>query len=188
MIGAVGLLGKYAIETNVQSRIILQEMYDTVQWELIDAAESYSLWFLMGLFSSSCCLIQIGLNALSFGCAGFNKCKSRHLAPAPPAPAPCTLHPHLAPAPVPCQMQSPFFLFHPSGALVSVSVSVSVLALRGAVHLCVCAFVRLCVHASAAKCARGYPLTEVTSLVRNAPCSSAAAPKGLALPDQRCSH
>merc|ERR1719424_609712 len=72
VIVAVGLLGKHAVATNVQSKIVLQEMYDTVQWELIDAAESLSLWFLMGLFSSSCCLIQIGLNALSFGCAGFN--------------------------------------------------------------------------------------------------------------------
>ena len=78
VIVAVGLVGKYAVASNVQLKIVLQEMYDTVQWELIDAAESLSLWFLMGLFSSSCCLIQIGLNALSFGCAGFNKCKSIH--------------------------------------------------------------------------------------------------------------
>ena len=30
------------------------------------------MWSLLGLLSSSCCAIQIVLNALSFGCAGFN--------------------------------------------------------------------------------------------------------------------
>jgi hypothetical protein len=35
-------------------------------------AEDLSLWFLMGMLSSSCCIVQLVLSALSFGCAGFN--------------------------------------------------------------------------------------------------------------------
>merc|ERR1712216_973593 len=33
----------------------------------------YAWWTVLGLLSSSCCALQLLLNAFSFGCAGFNK-------------------------------------------------------------------------------------------------------------------
>eukprot|EP00957_Ditylum_brightwellii_P175711 13378838-Ditylum_brightwellii.AAC.1 len=35
-------------------------------------AHRWAWWSLLGLLSSSCCALQILLNLLSFGCAGFN--------------------------------------------------------------------------------------------------------------------
>ena len=36
------------------------------------AAAKFECWALLGLLSSSCCLLQLALNMLSVGCAGFN--------------------------------------------------------------------------------------------------------------------
>lgn len=50
----------------------LQSLFDTLQYHGSNAAAELELWAVLGLLSSSCCLIQIVLNAASFGCAGFN--------------------------------------------------------------------------------------------------------------------
>ena len=47
----------------VQSRVFF--MLQTV-------AHRLEMWSLLGLLSSSCCALQLVLNAFSFGCAGFN--------------------------------------------------------------------------------------------------------------------
>ena len=39
---------------------------------MLQLCSQFAWWTLLGLLSSSCCAIQILLNALSFGCAGFN--------------------------------------------------------------------------------------------------------------------
>eukprot|EP00571_Detonula_confervacea_P007741 CAMPEP_0172326768 /NCGR_PEP_ID=MMETSP1058-20130122/57525_1 /TAXON_ID=83371 /ORGANISM="Detonula confervacea, Strain CCMP 353" /LENGTH=233 /DNA_ID=CAMNT_0013043633 /DNA_START=354 /DNA_END=1055 /DNA_ORIENTATION=- len=39
---------------------------------MMQIANEMAWWSILGLLSSSCCAIQIVLNALSFGCAGFN--------------------------------------------------------------------------------------------------------------------
>jgi copper chaperone CopZ len=48
----------------------------TVYWNIQDStlatAHRYAWWSLLALLSSSCCLLQLILNFLSFGCAGFN--------------------------------------------------------------------------------------------------------------------
>ena len=66
-----------AASASREATIVITETYDTLQWNLLDAAEGMSLWFLMGMLSSSCCLIQILLGMMSFGCAGFNTCVGR---------------------------------------------------------------------------------------------------------------
>jgi len=40
--------------------------------QMMHGAHRMAWWSLLGLLSSSCCALQILLNALSFGCAGFN--------------------------------------------------------------------------------------------------------------------
>lgn len=48
------------------------ETYEEVKLKMLGAAHSMAWWSLLGLLSSSCCVLQIILNAFSFGCAGFN--------------------------------------------------------------------------------------------------------------------
>merc|ERR1712187_464735 len=38
----------------------------------LDAAEYLAWWSLLAMFASACCLLQLLLNLLSIGCAGFN--------------------------------------------------------------------------------------------------------------------
>jgi hypothetical protein len=40
--------------------------------QMMHGAQRMAWWSLLGLLSSSCCALQIMLNAFSFGCAGFN--------------------------------------------------------------------------------------------------------------------
>lgn len=40
--------------------------------QMMHGAQRMAWWSLLGLLSSSCCALQIVLNAFSFGCAGFN--------------------------------------------------------------------------------------------------------------------
>ena len=46
--------------------------YDGAKLQSLDAASSYGAWAVVGLLSSSCCALQLVLNAFSVGCGGFN--------------------------------------------------------------------------------------------------------------------
>mmetsp|Transcript_5873 Transcript_5873/g.14702 ORF Transcript_5873/g.14702 Transcript_5873/m.14702 type:complete len:296 (-) Transcript_5873:186-1073(-) len=48
------------------------DMYYDMKEYMMRIASEMAWWSLLGLLSSSCCAIQILLNTLSFGCAGFN--------------------------------------------------------------------------------------------------------------------
>lgn len=48
------------------------ELYGWLSEQMMHAAHRMAWWSLLGLLSSSCCALQILLNAFSFGCAGFN--------------------------------------------------------------------------------------------------------------------
>lgn len=51
----------------------LYDIYHIIMNRMVlDLAHSFAWWSLLGLLSSSCCVIQILLNVMSFGCAGFN--------------------------------------------------------------------------------------------------------------------
>jgi len=50
----------------------LADFYNQIQLSLLETAHSMALWSLVGLLSSSCCALQLLLNACSMGCAGFN--------------------------------------------------------------------------------------------------------------------
>ena len=59
--------------------ILIQPMQDVavdafyyIQARMLATANRFAWWSILGLLSSSCCAIQILLNAMSFGCAGFN--------------------------------------------------------------------------------------------------------------------
>mmetsp|Transcript_12348 Transcript_12348/g.18977 ORF Transcript_12348/g.18977 Transcript_12348/m.18977 type:complete len:285 (-) Transcript_12348:16-870(-) len=47
-------------------------LYYQIQDWMLQLAHSYAWWSVVGLLSSSCCAIQLILNAMSVGCAGFN--------------------------------------------------------------------------------------------------------------------
>jgi len=48
------------------------ELYQEILFRLMDCANRMAWWSVIGLLSSSCCALQLLLNALNFGCAGFN--------------------------------------------------------------------------------------------------------------------
>jgi copper chaperone CopZ len=48
------------------------DIYYNINNYMMKSAHRLAWWSLLGLLSSSCCALQILLNALSFGCAGFN--------------------------------------------------------------------------------------------------------------------
>ena len=48
------------------------ECYYTLNDRMLATAHRYAWWSLLGLLSSSCCALQLVLNAMSLGCAGFN--------------------------------------------------------------------------------------------------------------------
>ena len=48
------------------------EFYYTINDWMLATAHRYAWWSLLGLLSSSCCALQLLLNAMSMGCAGFN--------------------------------------------------------------------------------------------------------------------
>merc|ERR1712070_501225 len=47
-------------------------VWQRLQVELLLTVSAWQWWSLMGLLSSACCLLQVILNLLSLGCAGFN--------------------------------------------------------------------------------------------------------------------
>ena len=51
---------------------LLESVYFFITLQMMHAANHMAWWSLLGLLSSSCCALQIILNSLSFGCAGFN--------------------------------------------------------------------------------------------------------------------
>lgn len=53
-------------------RFWAEELYEEIKLKMLGAAHEMAWWSLLGLLSSSCCVLQIILNAFSFGCAGFN--------------------------------------------------------------------------------------------------------------------
>lgn len=53
-------------------RFFAEDLYEDIKLKMLGAAHEMAWWSLLGLLSSSCCVLQIILNAFSFGCAGFN--------------------------------------------------------------------------------------------------------------------
>ena len=48
------------------------DAYHDAKDRLMQTASEMAWWSVLGLLSSSCCAVQLLLNALAFGCAGFN--------------------------------------------------------------------------------------------------------------------
>jgi len=48
------------------------KLYNAIMDKMLDIAHRNAWWFLLATLSSSCCYLQLLLNALSVGCAGFN--------------------------------------------------------------------------------------------------------------------
>jgi len=48
------------------------EAYQEALFLLMEGANAMAWWSVIGLLSSSCCALQLLLNAVNFGCAGFN--------------------------------------------------------------------------------------------------------------------
>eukprot|EP00929_Paragymnodinium_shiwhaense_P077059 TRINITY_DN39666_c0_g2_i1.p1 TRINITY_DN39666_c0_g2~~TRINITY_DN39666_c0_g2_i1.p1 ORF type:complete len:412 (-),score=83.09 TRINITY_DN39666_c0_g2_i1:20-1255(-) len=48
------------------------DAYQEMLFVLMDGASRMAWWSVIGLLSSSCCALQLLLNAFNFGCAGFN--------------------------------------------------------------------------------------------------------------------
>jgi len=48
------------------------QVWNIINDAMMDMAHYFAFWSLLGLLSSSCCAVQLILNALSLGCAGFN--------------------------------------------------------------------------------------------------------------------
>lgn len=68
------LISVVAVVSSIPSaREAATELYYTIlnDW-MLATAHRYAWWSLLGLLSSSCCALQLLLNALSMGCAGFN--------------------------------------------------------------------------------------------------------------------
>lgn len=49
-----------------------EDVYFQVNEWMLVTAHHYAMWSLLGLLSSSCCALQLILNSMSMGCAGFN--------------------------------------------------------------------------------------------------------------------
>lgn len=60
------------ISASQEARLLLTRIYDGIAYQMMEAAHSMAWWAVLALLSSSCCALQIILNAFSFGCAGFN--------------------------------------------------------------------------------------------------------------------
>mmetsp|Transcript_28889 Transcript_28889/g.53346 ORF Transcript_28889/g.53346 Transcript_28889/m.53346 type:complete len:290 (-) Transcript_28889:180-1049(-) len=58
--------------TNPHLHLFFLDAYHDIKEYMMQTASEMAWWSVLGLLSSSCCAIQILLNALSFGCAGFN--------------------------------------------------------------------------------------------------------------------
>ena len=94
-----GFAVRFAISAAVLSILALGAQHSTAAWltgmalrnhatyALQTLAHRLEWWSLLGLLSSSCCVLQLMLNALSFGCAGFNTV----LGPLRPTFLACTL-------------------------------------------------------------------------------------------------
>lgn len=76
-----------ACGTFAPTRQLALAAYDWVTYQLMGAAHRAAWWWAIGLLSSSCCALQILLNALSLGCAGFNN----YLGPVRPSLVAATL-------------------------------------------------------------------------------------------------
>ena len=53
-------------------RLAAVDAYEWIKLQMLVAAHRMAWWSLLGLLSSSCCVIQILLNTLSLGCSGIN--------------------------------------------------------------------------------------------------------------------
>ena len=67
------LLAAIAVVTKVPAlELIAWEAYQAVNLRLLESAHRLAWWSAIGLLSSSCCALQLMLNALNFGAAGLN--------------------------------------------------------------------------------------------------------------------
>jgi hypothetical protein len=62
----------YAAYSYAPLRFWAVDMYESIKLKMLGFAHYMAWWSMLGLLSSACCVLQILLNAFSFGCAGFN--------------------------------------------------------------------------------------------------------------------
>eukprot|EP00931_Biecheleriopsis_adriatica_P063448 TRINITY_DN38429_c0_g1_i1.p1 TRINITY_DN38429_c0_g1~~TRINITY_DN38429_c0_g1_i1.p1 ORF type:complete len:479 (-),score=107.12 TRINITY_DN38429_c0_g1_i1:48-1484(-) len=68
VLGLVAAAAASSTEVQMTAWMLYQDLLLT----LMDGANRLAWWSAIGLLSSSCCALQLMLNALNFGCAGFN--------------------------------------------------------------------------------------------------------------------
>ncbi|KAL1503239.1 hypothetical protein AB1Y20_011295 [Prymnesium parvum] len=68
-LAACGVVGWFAA-THASS--LSMQLQGAVSSRLVAPSPSFKWWSLLGMLSSSCCALQLALNTLSIGCAGFN--------------------------------------------------------------------------------------------------------------------
>lgn len=66
------LAGAGAVAQIPEVQLFVWEAYQEVLFRLMDGANRMAWWSVIGLLSSSCCALQLVLNAFNLGCAGFN--------------------------------------------------------------------------------------------------------------------
>lgn len=52
--------------------VLTAQIQSALSSPLMTLSHRYEWWSFLGLLSSSCCVLQLALNMLSIGCAGFN--------------------------------------------------------------------------------------------------------------------
>lgn len=68
----IGIVGQYLWSNIPFVRVTSIDVYYRVNEWMTTLAHRHAWWSLIGLLSSSCCALQLLLNTVSFGCAGFN--------------------------------------------------------------------------------------------------------------------
>ena len=70
-IAAIAILA-YGVATTPSLAIPLENAQSGLRYAMLRAAHSYAWWAAVGLLSSACCVLQLGLNILAVGCGGLN--------------------------------------------------------------------------------------------------------------------
>jgi len=70
---AMSLVGIAIVSRILVIQESLSDHYESARMVLLESAHRYEAWAVVSLLASSCCALQVVLNILSAGCAGFNK-------------------------------------------------------------------------------------------------------------------
>ena len=70
-LAACGAFAWFAMQSS-EMWIFGMQLQSDITHRLMQLAHRLEWWSALGLLSSSCCVLQLLLNAMSFGCAGFN--------------------------------------------------------------------------------------------------------------------